>query len=83
MMPDACMVSNVPLDAHAHILPRAATVNPMLPTALVSLGVGLIHTHTYIPAHFGVREGETDAELCLCPNVFGIRPESQGDMAIN
>ncbi|XP_036297628.1 cyclic AMP-responsive element-binding protein 3-like protein 4 isoform X2 [Pipistrellus kuhlii] len=35
VMPDACMVSNVPLDAHAHILPRAATVNPMLPAALL------------------------------------------------
>lgn len=43
MMPDACMVSNVPLEAHAHILPRAGTVNPMLPATLVSLGVGLIH----------------------------------------
>ncbi|XP_054567799.1 cyclic AMP-responsive element-binding protein 3-like protein 4 [Eptesicus fuscus] len=35
MMPDACMVSNVPLEAHAHILPRAGTVNPMLPATLL------------------------------------------------
>ncbi|XP_014316670.1 cyclic AMP-responsive element-binding protein 3-like protein 4 isoform X3 [Myotis lucifugus] len=35
MMPDACMVSNVPLDAHAHILPRAGTVNPVLPATLL------------------------------------------------
>nr|KAF6290452.1 cAMP responsive element binding protein 3 like 4 [Myotis myotis] len=35
MTPDACMVSNVPLDAHAHILPRAGTVNPVLPATLL------------------------------------------------
>ncbi|XP_070252437.1 cyclic AMP-responsive element-binding protein 3-like protein 4 isoform X1 [Myotis yumanensis] len=35
MMPDACMVSNVPLDAHAHILPRAGTVNPVLPATML------------------------------------------------
>nr|XP_017533564.2 cyclic AMP-responsive element-binding protein 3-like protein 4 [Manis javanica]XP_017533565.2 cyclic AMP-responsive element-binding protein 3-like protein 4 [Manis javanica]XP_036870429.1 cyclic AMP-responsive element-binding protein 3-like protein 4 [Manis javanica]XP_036870430.1 cyclic AMP-responsive element-binding protein 3-like protein 4 [Manis javanica] len=29
MMPDACMVGELPLDAHAHILPRAGTVNPV------------------------------------------------------
>ncbi|XP_012870731.1 PREDICTED: cyclic AMP-responsive element-binding protein 3-like protein 4 [Dipodomys ordii] len=28
MMPDACMVSKLPLDAHAHILPRASSVAP-------------------------------------------------------
>lgn len=48
-MPDACMVSELHLDAHAHILPRAGTVNPVPPVTLVSLGVNwiqysLIHT---------------------------------------
>ncbi|KAB1260275.1 Cyclic AMP-responsive element-binding protein 3-like protein 4 [Camelus dromedarius] len=39
MVPDACVVSELPADTHAHILPRAGTVNPVPPAALVSLGV--------------------------------------------
>ncbi|XP_007946750.1 cyclic AMP-responsive element-binding protein 3-like protein 4 [Orycteropus afer afer] len=35
MMPDACMVSELPLDAHAHILPRAATIAPVPPATLL------------------------------------------------
>ncbi|XP_016077070.1 PREDICTED: cyclic AMP-responsive element-binding protein 3-like protein 4 [Miniopterus natalensis] len=35
MVPDACMVSELPLDAHAHILPRAGTVNSVLPATLL------------------------------------------------
>ncbi|XP_060057509.1 cyclic AMP-responsive element-binding protein 3-like protein 4 isoform X2 [Erinaceus europaeus] len=35
MVPDACMVSEIPLDAHAHILPRAGAVATVPPTALV------------------------------------------------
>ncbi|KAM9242847.1 cyclic AMP-responsive element-binding protein 3-like protein 4 [Dugong dugon] len=34
MMPDACMVSELPLDAHAHILPRAGTIAPAPPATL-------------------------------------------------
>ncbi|KAM8812312.1 LOW QUALITY PROTEIN: cyclic AMP-responsive element-binding protein 3-like protein 4 [Rhynchonycteris naso] len=34
MMPDACMVSELPL-AHSHILPRASYVNPVLPAILL------------------------------------------------
>ncbi|PNJ56377.1 CREB3L4 isoform 2, partial [Pongo abelii] len=29
MVPDSCMVSELPFDAHAHILPRAGTVAPV------------------------------------------------------
>lgn len=68
MVPDACTVSELPLDAHACILPRAGTVNPVLPATLVSLGVGLIQSsliHPYIPTQMGVQEGKTDAELSL------------------
>ncbi|XP_003415140.1 cyclic AMP-responsive element-binding protein 3-like protein 4 [Loxodonta africana] len=35
MMPDACMVSELPLDAHAHILPRAGTIAPGPPAILL------------------------------------------------
>ena len=38
MVPDACVVSEPPPDAHAHILPRAGTVNSVPPAALVSPG---------------------------------------------
>lgn len=38
MVPDACVVSELPPDAHAHILPRAGTVNSVPPAALVSPG---------------------------------------------
>lgn len=38
MVPDACVVSELPPDAHAHILPGAGAVNPVPPVALVSLG---------------------------------------------
>lgn len=41
MVPDACMVSELPFDAHAHILPRG-TVAPVPPATLVSLGVNQI-----------------------------------------
>eukprot|EP00069_Balaena_mysticetus_P016150 bmy_09691T0 len=34
MVPDACVVSEPPPDAHAHILPRAGTVNSVPPAAL-------------------------------------------------
>ncbi|XP_054546944.1 cyclic AMP-responsive element-binding protein 3-like protein 4 isoform X2 [Talpa occidentalis] len=34
MVPDACMISELPLDAHAHILPRASTVAPVPPATL-------------------------------------------------
>lgn len=40
MVPDACVVSELPLDARAHLLPPAGTVSPVPPSALVSLGVG-------------------------------------------
>ncbi|XP_014647376.1 PREDICTED: cyclic AMP-responsive element-binding protein 3-like protein 4 isoform X2 [Ceratotherium simum simum] len=35
MVPDACLVSELPLDAHAHILPTAGTVNPVPPVTLL------------------------------------------------
>ncbi|XP_007178589.1 cyclic AMP-responsive element-binding protein 3-like protein 4 isoform X1 [Balaenoptera acutorostrata] len=35
MVPDACVVSEPPPDAHAHILPRAGTVNSVPPAALL------------------------------------------------
>ncbi|KAF5924222.1 hypothetical protein HPG69_007442 [Diceros bicornis minor] len=35
MVPDACWVSELPLDAHAHILPTAGTVNPVPPVTLL------------------------------------------------
>ncbi|XP_006861543.1 PREDICTED: cyclic AMP-responsive element-binding protein 3-like protein 4 isoform X1 [Chrysochloris asiatica] len=35
MLPDACMVSELPLDAHAHILPRAGTIAPVPPATLL------------------------------------------------
>ncbi|XP_024604031.1 cyclic AMP-responsive element-binding protein 3-like protein 4 isoform X3 [Neophocaena asiaeorientalis asiaeorientalis] len=35
MVPDACVVSELPPDAHAHILPRAGTVNSVPPAALL------------------------------------------------
>lgn len=68
MVPDACTVSTLALDAHACIQPRAGTVNPVLPATLVSLGVDLIQSsliHSYIPTKMGVLEGETEAELSL------------------
>ncbi|XP_058295239.1 cyclic AMP-responsive element-binding protein 3-like protein 4 isoform X5 [Hylobates moloch] len=34
MVPDSCMVSELPFDAHAHILPRAGTVAPVPCTTL-------------------------------------------------
>ncbi|XP_012331559.1 cyclic AMP-responsive element-binding protein 3-like protein 4 isoform X4 [Aotus nancymaae] len=35
MVPDACMVSELPFDAHAHTLPRAGTVAPVPCTTLL------------------------------------------------
>ncbi|XP_030680321.1 cyclic AMP-responsive element-binding protein 3-like protein 4 isoform X1 [Nomascus leucogenys] len=35
MVPDSCMVSELPFDAHAHILPRAGTVAPVPCTTLL------------------------------------------------
>ncbi|XP_062961151.1 cyclic AMP-responsive element-binding protein 3-like protein 4 [Cynocephalus volans] len=35
MVPDACVVSELPFDAHAHILPRAGTVTPVPPATLL------------------------------------------------
>ncbi|XP_048212590.1 cyclic AMP-responsive element-binding protein 3-like protein 4 [Perognathus longimembris pacificus] len=35
MMPDACMVSKLPLDAHAHILPRASSAASAPPATLL------------------------------------------------
>uniref|UniRef100_A0A4X1W2C1 Cyclic AMP-responsive element-binding protein 3-like protein 4 n=1 Tax=Sus scrofa TaxID=9823 RepID=A0A4X1W2C1_PIG len=35
MVPDACVVSELPPDAHAHILPGAGAVNPVPPVALL------------------------------------------------
>ncbi|XP_059993984.1 cyclic AMP-responsive element-binding protein 3-like protein 4 isoform X3 [Lagenorhynchus albirostris] len=35
MVPDACVVSELPPDAHAHILPRAGPVNSVPPAALL------------------------------------------------
>ncbi|XP_012588855.1 PREDICTED: cyclic AMP-responsive element-binding protein 3-like protein 4 [Condylura cristata] len=35
MVPDACMISELPLDAHAHILPRASTIAPVPPANLL------------------------------------------------
>lgn len=34
MVPDACMVSELPLDGHAHIMPRAGAVHPVPPSTL-------------------------------------------------
>lgn len=34
MVPNACMVSELPLDVHAHIVPRAGAVNPVPPSTL-------------------------------------------------
>ncbi|KAM5201112.1 cyclic AMP-responsive element-binding protein 3-like protein 4 isoform 4-T4 [Hipposideros larvatus] len=34
-VPDACMVSELPLDVHAHIVPRAGAVNPVPPSTLL------------------------------------------------
>ncbi|XP_074174768.1 cyclic AMP-responsive element-binding protein 3-like protein 4 isoform X3 [Rhinolophus sinicus] len=34
MVPDACMVSELPLDVHAHIMPRAGAVHPVPPSTL-------------------------------------------------
>lgn len=62
MVPDACVVSELPLDARAHLLPPAGTVSPVPPSALVSLGVGWLHsslTHTYVPTRMGAVEGKT------------------------
>nr|XP_019568898.1 PREDICTED: cyclic AMP-responsive element-binding protein 3-like protein 4 isoform X5 [Rhinolophus sinicus] len=40
MVPDACMVSELPLDVHAHIMPRAGAVHPVPPSTLeVPLGI--------------------------------------------
>lgn len=36
MAPETCTVSGLPSDAHRHILPRASTVVPAAPDALVS-----------------------------------------------
>nr|KAF6396482.1 cAMP responsive element binding protein 3 like 4 [Rousettus aegyptiacus] len=36
MVPDACVVSELPLDARAHLLPPAGTVSPVPPSALLS-----------------------------------------------
>ncbi|XP_019482824.1 PREDICTED: cyclic AMP-responsive element-binding protein 3-like protein 4 isoform X4 [Hipposideros armiger] len=33
-VPNACMVSELPLDVHAHIVPRAGAVNPVPPSTL-------------------------------------------------
>nr|XP_019568900.1 PREDICTED: cyclic AMP-responsive element-binding protein 3-like protein 4 isoform X7 [Rhinolophus sinicus] len=35
MVPDACMVSELPLDVHAHIMPRAGAVHPVPPSTLL------------------------------------------------
>ncbi|XP_034865530.1 cyclic AMP-responsive element-binding protein 3-like protein 4 isoform X1 [Mirounga leonina] len=35
MVPDACTVLELPLDAHTHTLPRAGTVNPVPPVTLL------------------------------------------------
>ncbi|KAG8520015.1 Cyclic AMP-responsive element-binding protein 3-like protein 4, partial [Galemys pyrenaicus] len=35
MVPDACMISELPLDAHAHILPRASPVATVPPATLL------------------------------------------------
>ncbi|XP_027946127.1 cyclic AMP-responsive element-binding protein 3-like protein 4 isoform X1 [Eumetopias jubatus] len=35
MVPDACTVLELPLDAHPHTLPRAGTVNPVPPVTLL------------------------------------------------
>lgn len=37
MVPGACTVSDLPSDAHRHILPRVSTIAPTPPAALVSL----------------------------------------------
>lgn len=34
LVPDACMVSELPLDVHAHIIPRAGAVHPVPPSTL-------------------------------------------------
>ncbi|KAF6292687.1 cAMP responsive element binding protein 3 like 4 [Rhinolophus ferrumequinum] len=34
MVPDVCMVSELPLDVHAHIMPRAGAVHPVTPSTL-------------------------------------------------
>ncbi|XP_032949687.1 cyclic AMP-responsive element-binding protein 3-like protein 4 isoform X7 [Rhinolophus ferrumequinum] len=35
MVPDVCMVSELPLDVHAHIMPRAGAVHPVTPSTLL------------------------------------------------
>lgn len=81
-VPDACVVSELPPDAH--ILPTAATVNSAPPAALVSLGESLdsVLSDTQNWGK-GVEGGETDAEHCLCPSFCGIGPECQRDVSRN
>lgn len=67
MVPDACVVSELPLDARAHLLPPAGAVSPVPPSTLVSLRVGCLYsslTHTYVPTRMGAAEGKT------CRTVF-------------
>lgn len=62
MVPDACVVSELPLDARAHLLPPAGAVSPVPPSTLVSLGVGWLQSslvHTYVPTQMGAVEGKT------------------------
>lgn len=82
MVPEACMVSELPLDVHAHMLPRAGAINPVPPATLVSVGVGRMQslTNTQMPTWMGGRKGTTDVTLCLCPKCCGIRPEGQQDV---
>lgn len=51
MVPEACMVSELPLDVRAHMLPRAGAVNPVSSAALVSVGVGQMQSLTHTDAH--------------------------------
>lgn len=44
-VPDACMVSELPLDFHAHIVPRAGAVNPVPPsTPPQKVALGMIQS---------------------------------------
>lgn len=62
MVPDACMVSELPLDARVHLLPPAGAVSPVPPSTLVSLGAGRPQSsliHTYVPTWMGAVEEKT------------------------
>ena len=79
-VPDACVASELPPDAH--ILPAAAAINSAPPAALVSLGESLDSVLSATKNWGkGTEGGETDAEHCLRPSFCGIGPECQRDVS--